>query len=239
MRIRTIKPEFWINEELSEISAEASLLAIGLLNYVDDEGYFNANNLLVKSAIFPLRKLSKSIEFLLQELQKINYLVLHNGTDGKIYGEVVNFTKHQVIQRPKVSKIKELIQVNDASMINHIQVNDASMQERKGKEQGKEGKGREVAEEISLEKWEEKNGILQIENFEKFIAENNLDKNLVEKELLNFKDKALAKGYKYKNWLAAFNTWIRNDKYGNGIDKFKKEENFDPKKYGHGYNPWY
>ena len=42
-RIRTIKPEFWRDELLAGISAEAALLAIGLLNHCDDEGFFNAN----------------------------------------------------------------------------------------------------------------------------------------------------------------------------------------------------
>jgi len=233
MRIRTIKPEFWTNEELSEISTEATLLAIGLLNYVDDEGYFNANNLLIKSAIFPIRKLSKSIDVLLKELQSINYIVCQNGTDGKTYGFVNNFTKHQVIQRPKVSKIKDLIAINDSSMINHIQVNDASMQEGKGKERKGTGKGREQLGEISLDVWQEKKGELTVDDFEKFITENNLDKKLVEKELLIFKDKAQAKGYKYQNWLAAFNSWIRNENYGNGIAKFKKASD----KYQTDYDP--
>ena len=65
-RIRTIKPEFWTDEDLSEVSEAACLLAIGLLNYADDEGYFNANPKLVKAAVFPIREQSGSIPVLLQ-----------------------------------------------------------------------------------------------------------------------------------------------------------------------------
>ena len=36
-RIRTIKPEFWRDEDLSGLPAETALLAIGLLNHADDE----------------------------------------------------------------------------------------------------------------------------------------------------------------------------------------------------------
>nr|MBF6067360.1 primosomal protein [Klebsiella pneumoniae] len=36
-RIRTIKPEFWTDEDMAEVSEPACLLAIGLLNYADDE----------------------------------------------------------------------------------------------------------------------------------------------------------------------------------------------------------
>ncbi|HBS0572930.1 TPA: DnaT-like ssDNA-binding domain-containing protein, partial [Klebsiella pneumoniae] len=46
-RIRTIKPEFWTDEDMAEVSEPACLLAIGLLNYADDEGYFNANPKLI------------------------------------------------------------------------------------------------------------------------------------------------------------------------------------------------
>ena len=34
-RIRTIKPEFWTDEDMAEVSEPACLLAIGLLNYAE------------------------------------------------------------------------------------------------------------------------------------------------------------------------------------------------------------
>ncbi|STW12989.1 primosomal protein I [Klebsiella pneumoniae subsp. rhinoscleromatis] len=60
-RIRTIKPEFWTDEDMAEVSEPACLLAIGLLNYADDEGYFNANPKLIKAAVFPIREPSVPI----------------------------------------------------------------------------------------------------------------------------------------------------------------------------------
>ena len=108
MRIRTIKPEFWRNEDLASVSPEAALLAIGLLNMADDEGYFNANPKLISSMIFPIRDLSGSITVLIQELSEIGYLKLYEGTDGKKYGSVVNFSAHQVINKKKPSRIREL-----------------------------------------------------------------------------------------------------------------------------------
>lgn len=107
-RIRTIKPEFWTDEDLSEVSEAACLLAIGLLNYSDDEGYFNANQKLIKAAIFPIREQSGSIPVLMQELSSAGYISLFSGADGKIYGLVNNFSKHQVINKAKKSIIKEL-----------------------------------------------------------------------------------------------------------------------------------
>ena len=61
-RIRTIKPEFWAHEDLSELPEATHMLAAALLNYADDEGYFNANPMLIKAACSPLREPSVSIQ---------------------------------------------------------------------------------------------------------------------------------------------------------------------------------
>ena len=71
-RIRTVKPEFWTNEALSASSAETHLLAAALLNYADDEGYFNANPGLVKAACSPLRESSVSTHAQLRRLAEIS-----------------------------------------------------------------------------------------------------------------------------------------------------------------------
>ncbi|WPA90708.1 DnaT-like ssDNA-binding domain-containing protein [Providencia zhijiangensis] len=107
-RIRTIKPTFWTDEDMADISEAACLLAIGLLNYADDEGYFNANPKLIKAAVFPIRETSGSIPVLLQELSNCGYISLFSTQDGKRYGLINNFTKHQVVNKKTPSKIKEL-----------------------------------------------------------------------------------------------------------------------------------
>lgn len=107
-RIRTIKPDFWRDESLSKVSPEACLLAIGLLNHCDDEGYFNANHKLVEADVFPLRDLSSTTTELLRELSEIGYINVFDGEDGKVYGHVATFEKHQVINKKTPSKIKHL-----------------------------------------------------------------------------------------------------------------------------------
>lgn len=105
-RIRTIKPEFWTDEDMAEVSEAACLLAIGLLNYADDEGYFNANPKLIKAAVFPIREPSSPIPVLIRELSSRGYLSIFSTPDGKHFGLINNFSKHQVINKPKDSKIK-------------------------------------------------------------------------------------------------------------------------------------
>lgn len=108
MRIRTIKPEFWTHEKMSTLPAETALLAIALLNYADDGGFFNAHPRLIASALFPLRKLSRTVPVLLRELSELGYIYIAKHPDGREFGRVVTFECHQVINKPKDSKLSGL-----------------------------------------------------------------------------------------------------------------------------------
>jgi hypothetical protein len=132
-RIRTIKPEFWKHEDLSELPAETHMLAAALLNYSDDEGYFKANPKLVKAECCPLRDDSTNVRRMLEQLVSIGYIRLFFGTDGKEYGHVAQFLKHQRVDRPKDSEIKAL----EDSTNNRRIIDEPSSPEGKGRE----GKG--------------------------------------------------------------------------------------------------
>jgi len=118
-RIRTIKPEFWLDEDLASCSEPARLLAIGLLNLADDEGFFNANPKLLQSQIFPLTEPSVNIHTLITELSNIGYIITQKGTDNKTYGLIRTFLKHQNINRPNKSKISILVKFTEHSLSNH------------------------------------------------------------------------------------------------------------------------
>lgn len=107
-RIRTVKPEFFTNDKLSSLPAEMHLFAAGLLCQSDDEGYFLANPTLLQAAILPLRDYSVSAHGILNELSRIEFIRLGEGVDGRAYGHIINFLEHQVVNRPKPSKIKDL-----------------------------------------------------------------------------------------------------------------------------------
>lgn len=143
-RIRTIKPEFWRNEQLAGVSAEACLLAVGLLNHCDDEGYFNANPKLVEADVFPLRELSSKTTVLIQELVSIGYINVFSGSDGKTYGHIVSFERHQVINKKKPSVIKDLCELPYEYGIDTVSV--PVGKERNGKGVGKERNGNDVAD---------------------------------------------------------------------------------------------
>lgn len=138
-RIRTIKPEFWRHERLSELPEATHMLAAALLNYADDEGYFNANLRLVQAECFPLREPSVSIHDSLIALSAIGYLELGQGADGRRYGRIVHFEEHQRVNRPVASKIKNIDIVWEVAPQPHAQLSEPSSPEGKGKEQGREG----------------------------------------------------------------------------------------------------
>jgi hypothetical protein len=104
-RIRTIKPEFHSHEDLSALPPEAHLLASALVNYADDEGYFNAHPVLVKAGTNPLRKDSTTVEEQLAELEKIGYIVIARNGD-KCFGKITTFAAHQRVSHAVPSKIR-------------------------------------------------------------------------------------------------------------------------------------
>ncbi|MEQ8226702.1 MAG: hypothetical protein RIA64_01350 [Rhodospirillales bacterium] len=149
-RIRTVKPGLWKHEELSELPAETHMLAAAILNYADDEGYFNANPKLVTAECFPLRDLSVSVHDSLMYLWSVGYIDLGTGKDGKRYGRVVTFLEHQRVNRPKSSEIKDVGIVWDERDTNHQQISDDASPEGKGREVEREqGKEKDISSNAS------------------------------------------------------------------------------------------
>ena len=142
MRIRTIKPEFWMHEGLCKCSEFTRLLAIALLNWSDDEGYFMANPILIKGQVFPFLDDSKMIPRSLQDLSRVGWIQLGKDDQQRDVGMVVNFAKHQRVDKPKPSNIKGCSAFQDASKIDLGSIQDASKEEWKGKEMERNGSGK-------------------------------------------------------------------------------------------------
>jgi uncharacterized phage protein (TIGR02220 family) len=100
-RIRTIKPEFWTDESITECSVSARLLFIGLWNFADDSGSICGSSRQLKALVFPCDNFE--LEPLLSELVNKN-LIIPFSVDNKNYYYIKNFTKHQSINRPSHPK---------------------------------------------------------------------------------------------------------------------------------------
>lgn len=129
MRIRTIKPEFWTHPIMLRQDDSVRLAAIGLLNIADDEGYFLAEPAQIRSALWALDESSTNARRTLAQLVAIGWIeVRETRTHGPI-GLVVNFTKHQRIDRASPSKLKTYF-LDESSTINRRTLDDQSLLEQ-------------------------------------------------------------------------------------------------------------
>lgn len=137
-RIRTIKPDFWSDEKIVELTPLARLYFIGLWNFSDDSGNVEYSPKQLKMRIFPGDNCE--IDTLTEELAKFSLVAIYE-VEGRKYLNLPNFTKHQVINRPSRSKIppppKRKILTDDSLMEGNG--SGSKDLERKGKEV--EGKG--------------------------------------------------------------------------------------------------
>ena len=103
-RIRTIKPEFWTDEDVMECSPNARLMFIGLWNFADDAGRLRASDKQIKAKIFPADQIDETnIRGWIDELSS-NGLVTLYVVDNKEYLQI-NGWHNQKIDRPQQSKI--------------------------------------------------------------------------------------------------------------------------------------
>src|ERR1035437_2299692 len=134
MRIRTVKPEFWANEKMAVMPDFTRLLAIGLLNYADDYGYFWANHLMIRGALFPFEEDSTRVRRSLAQLGSLGYLKLGKSADGREAGFIVKFSIHQRVDKARDSDIKPLVSFVDHSSNDLGLIDDESQLDRKGME---------------------------------------------------------------------------------------------------------
>ncbi len=125
-RIRTIKPEFWTDEKILQISRDARLFFIALWNFADDNGVVEYKPLQLKALIFPLDQDigPEEIKALVAELEKVGLVITYE-VEGEPYLWIKNFTKHQKVDRPRKSSlplpIKEYLEKKTSDDFNESQ----------------------------------------------------------------------------------------------------------------------
>jgi hypothetical protein len=104
-RIRTIKPEFPQSESMGRVSRDARLCFIQLWTLADDEGRLRGNSRMLASLLFPYDDDAPSlIDGWLAELEE-QASIRRYQIDGTNYVQVIEWTKHQKIDKPSPSKI--------------------------------------------------------------------------------------------------------------------------------------
>lgn len=113
-------------------------MAVALLNWSDDYGYFYADPAAIRSFARPFDDDSKTTLGCLQQLMKIEYLDVRQHPVRGFIGRVVSFEDHQRVDKPKLSKIKKFY--DEAVSVIHLGL---IQDDSKTLPAGKEGKGKE------------------------------------------------------------------------------------------------
>ena len=92
-RSRNIKPGFFRNEDLVELSFQTRLLFIGLWTVADREGRLEDRPKRIRAELFPY-DMELNIDQMLNELANAGFLIRYE-VDGNKCIQVVNFIKHQ------------------------------------------------------------------------------------------------------------------------------------------------
>lgn len=165
-RIRTIKPEFFKNEQLADLPMAARLLFIGLWTLADKEGRLEDRPKRIKAELFPYDNLDCEKE--LSRLHTSGFVIRYEVGDLKVI-QITKFTDHQRItgkESETQSRFPEYKEEENQSG-NNGETMGKHLGEQEGK--GKEGKGKEGKEETaSPESPPQSFSIEQKESFKKF-----------------------------------------------------------------------
>lgn len=107
-RIRTIKPEFWEDESIGLLTMGARLLFAACFNLADDEGLLRWTPEYLKAGVFMYDKdvTSEQVDQFMDELATAGMIVPYRaGKSQQKLGWILNFLKHQRINRPQPSKL--------------------------------------------------------------------------------------------------------------------------------------
>jgi hypothetical protein len=202
-RVRTIKPEFWSDEKLTECSLKARLLFIGTWNFADDAGNLDRSAKQIKARVFPVDSLD--CEPLLAELIAQGLLIEYS-VSGKKFLHIRGFEKHQVINRPSKPQCPEY----DDSLSTQGTITEDSLSTHNRREvKGREGKRREEGRNAAVlisEDWEPSTRAV-----EKISREFGLVPEDVQRYVAAFTDICKAKAYRYSNFDSAFANSVRQD----------------------------
>ena len=91
-RARNIKPGFFLNEELVELSFEIRLFFIGLWTVADREGRLEDKPKRIKMHLFPADEID--VDQCLAELAKSGFITRYE-VDGNRFIQILTFAKHQ------------------------------------------------------------------------------------------------------------------------------------------------
>jgi hypothetical protein len=219
-RIRSIKPEFWVSEQIADCSPNARLTFVGMWTFSDDNGVHPAKPKTLKAELYPMDDVtSTSVAGWVNELINVG-LVIPFEHAGTSYWHITGWGKHQKIDRPSYKYPAPPESSNSPTPQQPLDEDSSNARrapppgvdrigvDRKGVEIASSPKARStpakkaakttipldfsVSERVRV--WAAKNGHLHLD-----------------RHLEHFKSKAIAKAYSYADWDEGFMGAIRDD----------------------------
>jgi hypothetical protein len=141
-RIRTIKPEFWVDEKVVELDPWARLLFIGLWNFADDQGFIEYSPKRIKMQIFPGD--TTDVAPLLASLIEAGLLAAYESPIGRVL-HIQSWSRHQKVSNPSsprfdIADLEQISRTADpAPEPSRAFESPLSGKERKGKEEERKG----------------------------------------------------------------------------------------------------
>lgn len=201
-RNRIIKADFWADEKIGKLSLLTRLLFIGTWNFADDSGVCRANEIYLRNNIFPYDDLTlPQVKEAVKELCSSGVVVLLESS-GERYLRIMNFQKHQTINKPSNFRYIKDSEAECSSSV--VVVKEQSPPKVKEKVKEKVNRGvffqKPSLEEVKQYCIERKNNV----NPEAFINHYESKGWMVGKSPM-------------KDWKAAVGTWELNTKPKGGI----------------------
>jgi hypothetical protein len=97
-RIRTIKPEFWIDEKLAPLEPIHRLVFLGLISQADDDGRLVDNARLLNGLLFP--ETDDCCRESLEILARLSRVIRYRSESGQKLIQIANWEKHQRVDKP-------------------------------------------------------------------------------------------------------------------------------------------
>lgn len=214
-KIRTIKPEFWTDGDVIDMTPFARLMFIGSWNFtLCDRGHLADDPRRLKMQILPADDVN-AVE-LLNEIMAHGRIDRIETPDGRTFLHIRRFTDHQRIESRWASRcpackslgLDETLSEPRATSPNLAEPR-ASSRELAGTRatSRKEGKGMEGNGSSSRKTDRPKAGWTPGQSQTAYAAANNID---MAAEVEKFLDHHIAKGSKFVDWDRALTTWLKN-----------------------------
>lgn len=187
-RIRTIKPEFFLDDDLAKLHPLTRLLFIGLWCIADKSGRLEDKPQKIKVQVLPYDKHDIDAEL---DVLSINGLIVRYEIDGRKYIQISTFCKHQRVHNTE--KESDIPPYSNEATVKYPLNNGGETVAAGINVTGREGKGKEG-------KGKEKHGdavFLTLAEFEKLVEKNGEEKT---KRAIEILDRyIMSKGKKYNS----------------------------------------